>query len=70
MTSTTRIPPAELTGLYGAVVKRMSRKLFGEVPEPVGVACLLIEGERITRIYAMRNPQKLTRLDEVAELHR
>ncbi len=38
MSSTTRIPPAELTGLYGAVVKRMSRKMFGEVPEPVGVA--------------------------------
>jgi alkylhydroperoxidase family enzyme len=33
-----RIPQAELTGLYGAVVKRMSRKMFGEVPEPVGVA--------------------------------
>src|SRR5580658_7668263 len=37
MASTTRIPEAELTGLYGAVVKRMSRKMFGEVPEPVGV---------------------------------
>jgi len=36
--SRTRIPQAELTGLYGAVVKRMSRKMFGEVPEPVGVA--------------------------------
>ena len=38
MSSTTRIPPAELTGLYGALVTRMSRKMFGEVPEPVGVA--------------------------------
>jgi alkylhydroperoxidase family enzyme len=38
MTGTTRIPQAELTGLYGAIVKRMSRKMFGEVPEPVGVA--------------------------------
>jgi alkylhydroperoxidase family enzyme len=36
--STTRIPQAELTGLYGAIVKRMSRKMFGVVPEPVGVA--------------------------------
>jgi alkylhydroperoxidase family enzyme len=27
-----------LTGLYGAIVKRMSRKMFGEVPQPVGVA--------------------------------
>jgi alkylhydroperoxidase family enzyme len=38
MAGSTRIPQAELTGLYGAVVKRMSRKMFGEVPEPVGVA--------------------------------
>jgi alkylhydroperoxidase family enzyme len=38
MASSTRIPKAELTGIYGAMVKRMSRKLFGEVPEPVGVA--------------------------------
>jgi len=32
MTSSTRIPQAELTGLYGAIVKRMSLKMFGEVP--------------------------------------
>ena len=38
MTRSTRIPQAELTGLYGAIVKRMSRKMFGEVPDPVGVA--------------------------------
>ncbi len=37
MASTTRIPQAELTGLYGTLVKRMSRKMFGEVPDPVGV---------------------------------
>src|SRR6202161_1186057 len=37
MASRTRIPKAELTGLYGALVKRMSRRMFGEVPEPVGV---------------------------------
>ncbi|MEO6701355.1 MAG: carboxymuconolactone decarboxylase family protein [Jatrophihabitantaceae bacterium] len=35
--STTRIPPAEVTGLYGAVVKRFSKKLLGRVPEPLGV---------------------------------
>jgi alkylhydroperoxidase family enzyme len=28
---------AELTGLKGAMVKRMSRKMMGEVPEPLGV---------------------------------
>ena len=37
MAGSTRIPPAELNGLYGALVKRMSRKMFGEVPAPVGV---------------------------------
>jgi alkylhydroperoxidase family enzyme len=38
MSSIPRIPKAELTGIYGAMVKRMSRKMFGEVPEPVGAA--------------------------------
>ena len=38
MAGTTRIPRAELTGVYGAVVKRMSRRMFGEVPEPAEVA--------------------------------
>src|SRR3954452_21889948 len=38
MTGSTRIPKAEPTGVYGAVVKRMSRKMFGDVPEPVEVA--------------------------------
>lgn len=37
MDSGTRIPRAELTGVYGAVVSRMSRRMFGEVPEPVEV---------------------------------
>ncbi len=35
--STTRIPKAEITGMYGAVVKRFSKKLLGRVPEPLGV---------------------------------
>ena len=33
----TRIPTAEITGVYGAVVKRFSRRLLGRVPEPLGV---------------------------------
>jgi alkylhydroperoxidase family enzyme len=37
MSTSPRIPEAELTGLYGALVKRMSRKMFGAVPEAVGV---------------------------------
>jgi alkylhydroperoxidase family enzyme len=35
--STTRIPKAEITGPYGALVKRFSKKLLGRVPEPLGV---------------------------------
>jgi alkylhydroperoxidase family enzyme len=38
MASNTRIPKAELTGVYGAIVKRMSRKVLGDVAEPVEVA--------------------------------
>ena len=33
----TRIPKLEPTGIYGAVVKRMSRRMLGEVAEPVRV---------------------------------
>jgi len=32
-----RIEPAEITGVYGALVKRFSKKLLGRVPEPLGV---------------------------------
>ena len=34
----TRIPPAEITGVYGALVKRTSRRMLGDVPDAVGVA--------------------------------
>ena len=37
MTSTTRIPPIEITGLKGAIVKRFARKMLGDVPESLGV---------------------------------
>ncbi len=37
MTSTTRVPKAEITGVYGAVMKRISTKMFGEVAEPLEV---------------------------------
>ena len=37
MTSTTRVPAAEITGLYGAVVKKVSTKMLGQVPEALGV---------------------------------
>src|SRR3712207_8692787 len=31
MTSTTRIPPAEITGIKGALMKRMATKMMGQV---------------------------------------
>jgi alkylhydroperoxidase family enzyme len=37
MTDTTRIRPAAITGVFGAIVKRFSKKLLGEVPEPIGI---------------------------------
>ncbi|MGZ4596011.1 MAG: carboxymuconolactone decarboxylase family protein [Actinomycetes bacterium] len=37
MSSNTRIPKAELTGIYGWLVKQMSRKMLGDVAEPVEV---------------------------------
>jgi alkylhydroperoxidase family enzyme len=37
MATRTRIPKTELTGVYGAIVRRMSRKLLGDVAEPLGV---------------------------------
>jgi len=37
MSSTTRIPKAEITGPFGYLLKRFSRKLLGEVPDALGV---------------------------------
>ncbi|HEX2057011.1 MAG TPA: carboxymuconolactone decarboxylase family protein [Actinomycetota bacterium] len=34
---TTRIPPTEITGAYGTLAKRFSKKMLGQVPEPLGV---------------------------------
>jgi len=41
-----------------------------EVGGSVTAVSLAIEGDRITRIFAMRNPNKLGWLGEVAELRR
>lgn len=37
MSSSTRVPKAEITGLYGYVLKRVTRKMLGDVPEPAEV---------------------------------
>jgi AhpD family alkylhydroperoxidase len=37
VTGTTRVPKTEITGLYGGLLKLMTRRMFGEVPDAVGV---------------------------------
>jgi AhpD family alkylhydroperoxidase len=37
MSGTPRIPKAKISGLYGYLLKRFSRKLLGDVPEPAEV---------------------------------
>ncbi|KRC59416.1 carboxymuconolactone decarboxylase [Agromyces sp. Root81] len=37
MTTQTRIPPTELTGVFGAVVKVAARRMIGRVPDSMGV---------------------------------
>ena len=37
MTTQTRVPKAEITGIFGFMIRTMSRKMLGFVPESVGV---------------------------------
>jgi alkylhydroperoxidase family enzyme len=37
MTSHTRVPKAHITGAYGAVLKKVTTKMLGDVPEPLEV---------------------------------
>ncbi|HEY6800721.1 MAG TPA: carboxymuconolactone decarboxylase family protein [Agromyces sp.] len=37
MTDGTRIPPAEITGLYGTTAKFAARRMIGKVPDSLGV---------------------------------
>jgi AhpD family alkylhydroperoxidase len=37
MTNQTRVPPTEITGLYGTLLKTISRRMFGQVPEGAAV---------------------------------
>ncbi|QGN57487.1 RNA polymerase sigma-70 factor [Nostocoides sp. HKS02] len=49
--------------LNGALAVRIDTPKFGTT-----VVSVVVENGLITRVYAMRNPTKLTRLDEAAEL--
>jgi AhpD family alkylhydroperoxidase len=37
MASSTRVPPTAITGIYGTLIKVVSRKMVGQVPEGIGV---------------------------------
>jgi AhpD family alkylhydroperoxidase len=37
MASSTRIPATEITGIYGTLIKTVTRKMVGQVPEGIGV---------------------------------
>jgi alkylhydroperoxidase family enzyme len=37
MATKTRVPKAEIAGIYGYLVKKLTRKMLGHVPESVGV---------------------------------
>ena len=41
-----------------------------EIDGQVAAVSLVVENGRVTRIYAMANPRKLTRLDQPTELAR
>jgi RNA polymerase sigma-70 factor (ECF subfamily) len=62
---------ADLSGLTATTVwlNGMVGARFA-VGDDVTAVSLVIEGDRITGIYAIRNPQKLRRLEQVAELRR
>jgi len=62
MSSTTRIPKAEITGPYGYLLKRFSRKMLGEVPE--GAAVMWHSRAVLTSSMGFgRKVQKWDRLD-------
>lgn len=60
---TPRIPATEITGLYGAVVKKFSTRLFGQVPESLGV----MWHHRPVLKASMGFGQKLQKWDECDE---
>jgi AhpD family alkylhydroperoxidase len=37
MASSTRVPATEITGIYGRLIKTMSRRMLGQVPDAAGV---------------------------------
>jgi alkylhydroperoxidase family enzyme len=63
MTGNTRVPKAEITGVYGAVMKRVGKKMFGEVPEPLEV---MWHNRAVLRLY-LHVGQKTSKWSECDE---
>ncbi len=62
MSRTTRIPKAQITGVYGWMLKRFSRKLLGDVPEPAEV--MWHNRAVLTSVYGLgRKAEKWDELD-------
>jgi AhpD family alkylhydroperoxidase len=62
MSRTTRIPKAQISGVYGWALKRFSRKMLGEVPEPAEV--MWHNRAVLTSIYGLgRKAEKWDELD-------
>ena len=60
---TTRIPPKEITGLYGAMAKTFSARMFGQVPESLGVMWHHVPALKASMRYGQKL-QKWDRCDE------
>ncbi|WP_022890385.1 carboxymuconolactone decarboxylase family protein [Agromyces italicus] len=63
MTTQTRIPPTELTGVFGTVVKIAARRMVGRVPDSMGV---LAHHPALMRA-SMGIGRKIEALDELDE---
>ncbi len=63
MTTTTRIPAAPITGIYGALVKKFAGRMFGRVPESLGVMWHHVPALKASMAYG----QKLQKWDECDE---
>ncbi|TWG92616.1 alkylhydroperoxidase family enzyme [Nocardioides sp. J9] len=63
MATTPRIPAKPITGVYGALVKKFSAKMFGHVPESLGVMWHHLPALKASMSYG----QKLQKWDECDE---
>lgn len=78
MSSTTRIPKAEITGPFGYLLKRFSRKMLGEVPEGAAVMWLNgspgirldVDGQVDTAVSLVIEDGRITRVYAIRNPHK